>query len=228
MAAKTFNLFVYGTFMDQRLFRWVTGHDYALSKRGKVARGTLLAREAILAGHQKISPDGMYLYAIARRGHRIKGYLIYGLPVELRELLDHYEGKRYIRTKVRIHQEAHRIRAHTYLANEKTLQQDFGDRFRINLKHEHIITKRVEDLLAKRAAESKDSELAQADWVGAEEELRGLAIRDLIRARLESGRPRWLSHRGASAWPSGASIHLGLPGSLLYQVALRRYRSAQW
>jgi len=186
MAAKTFNLFVYGTFMDRRLFRWVTGRDYALPSQAQVSLGSLEAKEAILASHRKISPDGMYLYAIPRRGHRISGYLIYALPNDLIELLDHYEGKRYIRTKVRVHQEAHRIRAFTFLANEKTLRQDFGDRFRINLKHEHLITKRVEEFLAERAAEAADSALLPRYRVAAEEELRGLSIRDLIQARLES------------------------------------------
>ena len=187
MPGKTFKLFVYGTFMDRRLFRWVTGHDYALPKQSDASPADLPAREAILASHQKISPDGMYFYAIPRRGHRIRGYLIADLPVELVELLDHYEGKRYSREKVTVHQDDHRIRAYTYLANEKTLRQDFGDRFRVNLKHEHIITTRVEEFLAQRAAESTDSGLLQEHRVAAEEELRGLTIRDLIRARLESG-----------------------------------------
>ncbi|MCK4850011.1 MAG: gamma-glutamylcyclotransferase, partial [Phycisphaerae bacterium] len=187
MAAKTFNLFVYGTFMDRRLFRWVTGRDYALTSQPQAATSALRAREAILASHRKISPDGMYLYAIPQRRHRISGYLIYALPNELLELLDHYEGKRYIRTKVRVHQEAHRIRAFTFLANEKALRRDFGDRFRINLKHEHLITKRVEAFLAERAAKSADSALLPRYRVASEEELRGQTIRDLIRARLESG-----------------------------------------
>ena len=187
MAAKTFNLFVYGTFMDARLFRWVTGRDYALPGQTYPTPDALLAREAILAGHRKISPDGMYLYAIPRRRHRISGYLIYALPNELLELIDHYEGKRYVRTKVRVHQEDHRIRAFTFLANEKALRQDFGDRFRINLKREHLISKRVESFLAERAAESPDSTILPRYRVAAEEELRGLTIRDLIRARLESG-----------------------------------------
>ena len=187
MAAKTFNLFVYGTFMDGQLFRWVTGRDYALPSQARAAPDALEAREAILAGHQKISPDGMYRYAIPRRRHRIKGYLIYALPNELMEAIDHYEGRRYIRTKVTVHQEAHRIRAFTFLANEKALRQDFGDRFRVNLKHEHLITKRVEEFLAERAAESTDSAILPRYRVAAEEELRGLTIRDLVRARLESG-----------------------------------------
>ena len=187
MPGKTCKLFVYGTFMDRRLFRWVTGHDYALPHQNDAAPADLPAREAILASHQKISPDGMYFYAIPRRRHRIRGYLIYDLPVELVELLDHYEGTRYSRTKVTVHQDAHRIRAYTYLAKEKTLRQDFGDRFRVNLKHEHVITTRVEEFLAQRAAESTDSGLLQQHRVAAEEELRGLTIRDLVRARLESG-----------------------------------------
>ena len=186
MAAKVFNLFVYGTFMDRRLFRWVTGHDYTLAEKVDSKPQVLQAREAILASHQKISPDGMYFYAIHRKRHRIRGYLIYGLSTELLALLDHYEGKRYQRAKVTVHQDNHRIRAYIYLAKEKELRQDFGDRFRVNLKHEHIIIKRVEELLARRAAESGDSQLLPRYRVIAEEELRGLTIRDLVRARLES------------------------------------------
>lgn len=186
MAAKVFNLFVYGTFMDRRLFRWVTGHDYTLAEKVDTKPQVLQAREAILASHQKISPDGMYFYAIPRKRHRIRGYVIYGLPVQLLELLDHYEGNRYHRSKVTVHQDNHRIRAHIYLAKEKELRQDFGDRFRVNLKHEHIIIKRVEELLAERAAESGDSKLLPRYRIIAEEELRGLTIRDLVRARLES------------------------------------------
>ena len=126
MAAKTFNLFVYGTFMERRLFRWVTGHDYVLTDKTAQKPHVLQAREAILASYQKISPDGMYFYAIPRKRHHISGYLIYDLPAELLELLDHYEGKRYCRAKVTVHQDNHRIRAHIYLANERKLRQDFG------------------------------------------------------------------------------------------------------
>ena len=187
MAKKHFNLFVYGTFMDRRLFRWVTGHDYVLGGKTDSQGGSVQAKEAILAGHQKISPDGMYFYAIPRRGHRITGYLIFNLADELLELLDHYEGRRYTRKKVRVHQDAHRIRAFTYLANEQSLRQYFGDRFRVNLKHEHVITKRVEELLAQRTAESAGPPVLPRYRVAAEEELRGLTIRDLVRARLESG-----------------------------------------
>src|SRR3972149_6061615 len=97
MAGKAFNLFVYGTFMDRRLFRWVTGHDYTLAEKSDTNPQVLQASEAILASHQKISPDGMYFYALPRKGHRISGYIIYGLPAELLSLLDHYEGKRYRR-----------------------------------------------------------------------------------------------------------------------------------
>ena len=187
MARKTFKLFVYGTFMDRRLFRWVTGRDYVLPSQTETAEGTVTACEAILAGHRKISPDGMYLYAIPQRGHRINGYLISDLPTELLELLDHYEGKRYVRTKVRVQHEARRIRAFVYLANEQALRQDYGDRFRINLKHEHVITKRVEEFLDQRAADLGDSAHLPRYRLAAEEELRGLTIRDLVRARLESG-----------------------------------------
>ncbi|NIA07036.1 MAG: hypothetical protein GWP14_05280 [Actinobacteria bacterium] len=185
-SGKTFNLFVYGTFMDRRLFRWVTGHDYTLDEQADEKTHLLRGRKGILASHQKISPDGMYFYAIPRKRHRISGYLIYNLPTELLELLDHYEGKRYHRTKVTVHQDAHRIRAYIYLANEKALRQDFGDRFRVNLKHEHVITKRVEEFLEQRTADSGDSEVPAHHRVLAEEELRGLTIRDLVRARLES------------------------------------------
>ena len=185
-SAKTFNLFVYGTFMDRRLFRWVTGHDYSLDEQTDEEAHLLRGRKAILASHQKISPDGMYFYAIGRKRHRISGYLIYSLPTELLELLDHYEGKRYRRTKVTVNQGNHRIRAYIYLANEKTLRQDFGDRFRVNLKHEHVITKHVEDFLEQRTDDSGDSEMPAHYRVMAEEELRGLTIRDLVRARLES------------------------------------------
>lgn len=188
MADKNFNLFVYGTFMDRRLFRWVTGHDYVLGGETDNEGGSVQAREAILAAHQKISPDGMYFYAIPRRGHRITGYLICNLPDGLLELLDHYEGRRYIRKKVTVHQDAHRIRAFTYLANEQRLRRDFGDRFRVNLKHEHVITKRVEELLAQRTAESAEPAVLPRYRIAAEEELRGLTIRDLVRARLESGK----------------------------------------
>ena len=183
---KTFNFFVYGTFMDRRLFRWVTGHDYTLTGEADGKEQVLRGREAILASHQKISPDGMYFYAIPRKRHRMSGYLIYNLPTKLLELLDHYEGKRYRRAKVTVHQEAHRIRAFTYLANEETLRQDFGDRFRVNLKHEHVITKRVEEFIEHRTADLAESELPAHYRVVAEEELRGPTIRDLIRARLES------------------------------------------
>ena len=184
---KKFKLFVYGTFMERRLFRWVTGQDYVVGDEVDRKSGSLQAREGLLSGHQKISPDGMYFYAIPRKGHRISGYLIEGLPDELTELLDHYEGKRYIRKKVTVHQGRRRIRAYTYLANEKALRRDFGDRFRVNLKHEHVITKRVEEFLAKRAAESIPSPLLPRYRLAAEEELRGSTIRDLVRARLESG-----------------------------------------
>ncbi len=92
MSEKKYNLFIYGSLRDRRIFQSVCGFNVT-RKPSKTDEDTLLAEPAILPYHRKVSPDNVYYYAVASPSSSIEGFVIHDLPASALAEIDRYEGK---------------------------------------------------------------------------------------------------------------------------------------
>ncbi len=178
MNEGTFNLFIYGSLRDSRIFQSVSGFSFT-KKPSKVDSQTLLAEPAFLAHHRKVSPDNVYFYAVESSNSRIEGIIIYGIPKQAMAEIDKYEGKRYQRETVKVNTAKGSIEAQAYLASNASMKKHFGDRFHLNLIHELWLRKRIDKFLKKHTRPGErtlDADLERR----ADRELLGTTERDLV------------------------------------------------
>ncbi len=79
MSEEKYNLFIYGSLRDQRIFQSVCGMSYS-KKESRVDDKTLFAANAMLSGYRKISPDNVYYYAVVAPSSNIDGLIIFDVP----------------------------------------------------------------------------------------------------------------------------------------------------
>jgi len=184
-ARKPFNLFVYGTLMKPSVFRTVLG--VRLVRRPEDSDGLTAyhARDAILSGYQKVSPDNTYQYAVPSPGGRIRGYLVGPLPAESMAALGKYEGRNYSRRRLRVQTEDGLEQAVVFVGNLEELQHSFGYAFRDPLKQEILLEEKIEAALQ----ETEQQQLHTQQRLGrrAVRELHGPTIRDIVRKHFEGG-----------------------------------------
>ena len=182
--AKPFHLFVYGTLMSPMTFRAVLGVRLVYGT-GADGVTSFQARDAVLAGYKKISPDGTYLYAVPEEYGRINGYLIGPLPGESMAALRRYEGRNYRKARVDVQTAEGPVSAVAFLGKPDALSRSFGWRFRDHLKQEVLLQDKIEEALMKdeMARLRTDEELTRR----ALREVHGRTIRDLVRRHFDSG-----------------------------------------
>ena len=182
---KPFNLFVYGTLMIPSVFRAVLGKRMVFLAGEADNVESFHARDAVLAGHKKVSPDGTYLYAVPDPQGRIRGYVLGPMPGEAMEALLHYEGRNYSRRRIEVHTRDGTVEAVAFLANLKQLEHSFGYAFHDPLKQEILLQRKIESALLETEKEQTNSH----DKLGrrAVGELHGALIRDLVRRHFEAG-----------------------------------------
>jgi len=183
-APKPFNLFVYGTLMNPSVFRAVLGRPFALA--GSASEGdSYVARDAVLHGFKKVSPDNTYLYAVPDSHGRIRGYLIGPLGPECLDALRHYEGRNYRRRVFQVQTRDGPLRAMVFVGNLEQLEHSFGYEFRDSFKQEILLREKIDAVLleAEREQLHTDAQLARR----ALSELYGDVIRDLVRVHFEAG-----------------------------------------
>ncbi len=182
---KPFHLFVYGTLMDPAVFRAVTGRQFVMQSDKAGHPGTLVAREAVLDGYKKISPDNTYLYAVPAPHGRIRGLLIGPLEYHILRALRQYEGDNYRRRTREVYTSSGTIRAVVFVAHEEKVDYSFGHEFRDELKQEVLLDRKIEAALLETEREKlHTTEKTARRAVG---ELRGSTIRDLRRHHFEVG-----------------------------------------
>jgi gamma-glutamylcyclotransferase (GGCT)/AIG2-like uncharacterized protein YtfP len=140
---KTFNLFVYGTLMVPTVFRSVLGYRLVTDPAEAVEADCFVARDAVLAGYKKTSPDGVYLYAVPDPLGRIRGYVIGPLPAESLEALHRYEGRNYRRVRVTVSTAQQQVSAVAFVAQLPELRHSFGWAFRDKLKQEVLLRGKI-------------------------------------------------------------------------------------
>jgi len=182
---RPFHLFAYGTLLNPMVFRAVLG--YRLVTREADADGvhSFHARQAVLPGYRKISPDGMYLYAVPDDHGRIRGCVTGPLPGESLAALRRYEGRNYRQVRVKVLTADGPVRAVAFVGREKELSHAFGWAFHDPFKQEVLLRGRIDQVLLDDEINQlhTDEELTRkALW-----ELHGLTIRDLIRQHFDSG-----------------------------------------
>jgi gamma-glutamylcyclotransferase (GGCT)/AIG2-like uncharacterized protein YtfP len=182
---KPFDLFVYGTLMDPRVFRAVLGRDLVTDPEQADGVSAFLASEAVLDGHKKISPDDTYLYAAPDPQGRIRGLLIRGLPRSSMKALEEYEGNNYRRKKLPVTTRDGETRAWVFVGKSEQLEHSFGYQFDDPLKQEILLERKIEAALLE--AERDQLNTTESTARRAVGELHGSVIRDLIRNHFEKG-----------------------------------------
>ncbi|MFB3890404.1 MAG: gamma-glutamylcyclotransferase family protein [Phycisphaerae bacterium] len=182
---KPFNLFVYGTLMNATVFRAVLGKRLVLTAGDADGVDSFRARDAVLDGYKKISPDRTYMYAVPDPHSRIRGYLIGPMPGSCMEALRKYEGRNYSRKTLRVHAKEGYQQAVVFVGNLRRMEHSFGYPFRDPLKQEILLREKIEAALleAEREQLHTDESVARR----ALGELHGAAIRDLVRRHFEAG-----------------------------------------
>jgi gamma-glutamylcyclotransferase (GGCT)/AIG2-like uncharacterized protein YtfP len=178
MCKGKFNLFIYGSLRDQRIFQSVCGLSFT-KKENRVDENTLLADSALLPGYRKVSPDNVYFYAITSKSSNIEGFVIYDVPDSAMAEIDRYEGKRYERETVDVNTAGGTVQAQAYLASHASMEKHFGDRFHVNLIHELWLRKRIEKFLKKHIRPGERTVDAESER-RADRELLATTERDLV------------------------------------------------
>jgi hypothetical protein len=184
MTKPKFNLFIYGSLRDRRIFRSVCGLSFTV-KPSKVSDKTLFAELSLLPHYRRVSPDNVYFYAVEAPSSRIEGFLIHDVPEQAMAEIDDYEGKRYERETVVVNTSHGPVEAQAYLVSHESMKKHFGDRFHVNLIHELLLRKRIEKFIKKHTRPGEktvDAELERR----AERELLATTERDLIMSHYRS------------------------------------------
>jgi len=178
MHNQKFNLFIYGSLRDSRIFQSVSG--YAFTRRpSRLDDKTLFAELAFLPHHRRVSPDNVYYYAVPAPAARIEGLVIHDIPATAMAEIDRYEGKRYQRETVNVRTGHGVVEAQAYLVTPESMRKHFGDRFHVNLIHELWLRKRIRQFLKKRTRPGDDTEDAEVER-RADRELLATTERDLV------------------------------------------------
>ena len=178
-------MFAYGTLMNPMVFRAVLG--YRLVRREEDADGvsSFYAREAVLPGYKKVSPDNTYLYAVPDAHGRIRGLLTGPLPGEALAALRRYEGRNYRRVRVKVLTADGPVPAVAFVGRTEELTHSFGWEFHDHLKQELLLRRKIDKaLLAEelRGLHTNEDTTRSAMW-----ELHGRTIRDLVRQHFDGG-----------------------------------------
>lgn len=180
-----FHLFVYGTLMSPTVFRAVLGRRLSvLPTDVQDDPSVALAREAVLPGYTKVSPDNAYLYAVPDPQGRIRGYCVGPLEPECMDALEQYEGRNYRRVEVEVRTASDAVRAYAFVGDEAQMSHTFGYEFRDHLKQEVLLREKIDAILGElqRALGREDTEVDRRALA----ELHGQTIRDLMRQHFES------------------------------------------
>lgn len=181
---KPFSLFVYGTLSLPAVFRAVLGLRLVKSAADADGRNSFLAREAVLPGYKKISPDRTYLYAVPDAHGRIRGYVVGPLPGECLSALHRYEGNNYRQVRVEVLAAGGPVKAVAFVGKGEEISHAFGWEFRDHLKQEVLLRRKIDK--AVREDEISRLHTHEAITHRALSELHALTIRDLIRQHFDS------------------------------------------
>ena len=167
------------------VFRAVLGHRIVHHPSEADGKNAFLAREAVLPGYRKISPDNTYLYAVPEPQGRIRGYVIGPLPGEGMTALHRYEGKNYHRLRVQVQTADGPVKAVAFVGNLEELRHSFGYEFHDRFKQEILLRGKIEKALLEDETRRlhTDEEMPRR----ALKELHGRTIRDLVRQHFDAG-----------------------------------------
>ena len=182
---KPFNLFIYGTLMNPLVFRAVLGKRLVVLAGDANGVDSYLARDAVLDGYKKISPDNTYMYAVPEPHSRIRGYIVGPMPGSALESLLKYEGRNYSRRTLGVHSKNGYEQAVAFVGNLSRMEHSFGYPFRDPLKQEILLREKIEAALLEAEREQLHTDEGVARR--ALGELHGSTIRDLIRRHFEAG-----------------------------------------
>ena len=171
------NLFVYGTLMDQKNFRIITGK-------------TLPQKEALLSNYHKIDLRRAYPFIVPREKDKVTGFVIMGLTKKMLTQIDKYEdeGNLYFRKKVNIVCDKKKISAYTYVGNLDVIWKHFDIDEEKHQRIEHYIEKEMEEfiqrhLLARK--EKKEQKFLPLES-RAQKECIGRTVKELVQTRIKS------------------------------------------
>jgi hypothetical protein len=182
---EPFHLFAYGTLTNPNVFHGVLGLRLVFDPAQVDEETSVLAREAVLGGYRKASPDQTYLYAVPDPQGRIRGYVIGPLAAESLPALRRYEGRNYRQIRKKVQTADGPVRAVVFVGNLKQLGHTFGYEFHDHYKQEVLLQDKIEKALLEDETSRlhTDEELTRAAlW-----QLHGRTIRDLYRHHFDGG-----------------------------------------
>jgi len=171
--------------MNPMVFRAVLGYRMVRRARDADGVGSFYAREAVLPGYKKVSPDNTYLYAVPDAHGRIRGLLTGPLPGDALAALRRYEGRNYRRVRVKVLTAEGPVQAVAFVGRLEELSHSFGWEFRDHLKQELLLRRRIDRALLDeevRGLHTDEDTTRSAMW-----ELHGRTIRDLVRQHFDGG-----------------------------------------
>ncbi len=183
-SSKKANLFIYGSLRDPSIFQSVCGYSFTLRPSHK-SEGNLFGELALLPNYRRVSPDNVYFYAVKDLNSKIEGIVIYDVPMSAFKEIDRYEGSVYDREVVKVNTAKGVVDTYAYLASQKTMTRQFGDRFHVNLIHELWLRKRIAKFFQKRIRPGEKTPDADIER-RALRELIGTTERDLVMSHLRS------------------------------------------
>lgn len=171
--------------MNPSVFRAVIGKRLVVMAGDADGVDSFLARDAVLEGYKKISPDSTYNYAVPDPQGKIRGYVIGPMPGSCMRALRKYEGRNYSKRTLKVRSKRGDEQAVAFVGNLGRMEHSFGYPFRDPLKQEILLRGKIEAALLETEREQLHTDESVARR--ALGELHGSTIRDLIRRHFEAG-----------------------------------------
>ncbi len=181
------NLFVYGTLMNPRIVKRVTGTTFEMAP-------------AELKGYKRVMAGTGYSYITPSEGSRVKGLILYHIDDASLARIDRYEavGELYDRCEIDVLVKRRTQRAHTYVANIAGLRRLLGEDIDFDVRVEEYLEEKLEILLD----EDSPSELSELER-RAKSELLGPTREELAKAHF--AHPADLGYRIHQVWSDTSS-----------------------
>ncbi len=225
----TYRLFVYGTLLEPRHVRALTGRDFHY-------------RAAVLRGFERIGGASAYPFILPREGRTVRGKVIEGLDPESLRRIDEYEGEGhlYFRQQVSVVVEGQELTAYTYVGNPRAFDLQEVEEIQPEERLEKYLADRLERLLETEVSDEQSTVLRGRTKA----ELLGGATEEMLQAQFDGALPPQLLHYAIrqQTWPSlhwlaqepdaqpyaPAYLHLILRQTVFNQVESRVRHDFRW
>lgn len=182
----TYRLFVYGTLLEPRHVRALTGKEFHY-------------RDAVLRGFEKVAGASAYPFVLPKEGRTVRGKVIEGLDADSVRRIDEYEGEGhlYYRQQVSVVVEGQEVPAYTYVGNPRAFGVHDVEVMEPEERVEEYLAERLRHLLEAEVSDEASAALR----VRTKAELLGGATEEMLQAQFEGTLPPHLLRYALSRQP---------------------------